>query len=148
MRAGSEGPQLRIQVTPKARSGSEGYRLSVDNGSIDITAADASGARYALESLAQQAAYEHGILRPLTIEDAPRFGFRGLHLDLARNFHSKAEVLKIVEQMGRYKLNKLHLHLADDEGFPEADPDGMEMTDLDNDDAQALADRDASNRDR
>ena len=51
------------------------------------------------------------------MEDAPRFGFRGLHIDLARNFHSKAEVLKLIDQMGRYKLNKLHLHLGDDEGW-------------------------------
>ncbi len=56
-------------------------------------------------------------MRPLEIEDLPRFGFRGLHIDLARNFHSKAEVLKVIEQMGRYKLNKLHLHLGDDEGW-------------------------------
>ena len=40
------------------------------------------------------------------------------------------------------------VNLADDEGFPEADPDGMEMTDLDNDDVQAMADRDASDEDR
>jgi hypothetical protein len=40
------------------------------------------------------------------------------------------------------------VNLADDEGFPEADPDGMEMTDLDNDDVQAMADRDASEEDR
>ena len=115
--AGRRGPALRIRVSPASHIKPEGYRLSVANGAIDIAAADASGVRYALESLAQEAVHEHGTLRPLLIEDAPRFGFRGLHIDLARNFHSKAEVLKIIEQMGRYKLNKLHLHLGDDEGW-------------------------------
>jgi hexosaminidase len=95
----------------------ESYRLDARSDAIEIEAADAAGARYALESLAQQIAYEHGSLRPLTIEDAPRFGFRGLHIDLARNFHSKAEVLAVIAQMARYKLNKLHLHLGDDEGW-------------------------------
>lgn len=117
VRIGSAGPELRIRVSRDAQIPPEGYRLSARGGAIDVTASDASGARYALESLAQQAAYEHGKLRPLTIEDAPRFAFRGQHIDLARNFHSKAEVLKLVEQMGRYKLNKLHLHLGDDEGW-------------------------------
>jgi hexosaminidase len=115
VKAGSRGPELHIRLDRKLQA--EAYRLSARKGAIDIVAADAAGARYALESLAQEAAYEHGKLRPIEIEDSPRFGFRGLHIDLARNFHSKAEVLKIVEQMGRYKLNTLHLHLGDDEGW-------------------------------
>jgi hexosaminidase len=114
---GKIGPQLRVRISSSARLQGEGYRLSATKGAIDLIAADAAGARYALESLAQQASHERGYLHPIEIEDAPRFGFRGLHIDLARNFHSKAEVLKIVEQMGRYKLNKLHLHLGDDEGW-------------------------------
>lgn len=114
---GTSGPELRIRVSRAVHAGSESYRLTTQNRTIDIAASDAAGARYALESLAQEAKHEHGSLRPLEIEDAPRFGFRGLHIDLARNFRSKGEVLKIIEQMGRYKLNKLHLHLGDDEGW-------------------------------
>ena len=115
VKIGSRGPELRIRLNRKLQP--EAYRLTARNGAIDITAGDSTGARYALESLAQEAAHERGKLRPLEIEDAPRFGFRGLHIDLARNFHSKAEVLKIIQQMGRYKLNTLHLHLGDDEGW-------------------------------
>lgn len=95
----------------------QGYRLRAADGAIRIDAADAAGASNALRSLAQQARYEEGRLRPLIVEDAPRLPFRGLHIDLARNFHSKAEVLKLVEQLATYKLNKLHLHLGDDEGW-------------------------------
>lgn len=114
---GTAGTQIRVRVSRAALPRPETYRLNAANSAVDIVAADTAGVRYALESLAQEAAKERGMLRPLTIEDGPRFAFRGVHMDLARNFHSKAEVLKVVEQMGRYKLNKLHLHLGDDEGW-------------------------------
>ena len=117
VREASSGPTLGVRISRAFGLKPESYRLSARRGAINIEAADAAGARYAVESLAQEVAAERGSLRPLTIEDSPRFGFRGLHIDLARNFHSKAEVLKVIEQMGRYKLNKLHLHLGDDEGW-------------------------------
>lgn len=52
-----------------------------------------------------------------SIEDAPRFHYRGLTLDVARNFQSKQAILKLLDAMAFYKLNKLQLHLADDEGW-------------------------------
>lgn len=112
-----QGADLDVRVLAGANLKAESYRLAARDGSVTIVASDASGARYALESLAQEAAHEHGVLRPIEIEDSPRFSYRGVHIDLARNFHGKAEVLKIIEQMGRYKLNTLHLHLSDDEGW-------------------------------
>lgn len=117
VQTGGSGPLLNIRVDSGQGLKPEGYRLTVRDGAITIDAADAVGASNALYSLAQQVAHEGGKLRPLVIEDAPRFGFRGLHVDLARNFHSKAEILKLVGQMALYKLNKLHLHLGDDEGW-------------------------------
>lgn len=106
-----------LTIRKQAGIAPEGYRLSIGQGGITIAAADAAGAAYALRSLAQQMAAEGTRLRPLIVEDAPRYGFRGLHIDLARNFHSKAEILKLIEQMAVYKLNTLHLHLGDDEGW-------------------------------
>ncbi|APX66914.1 family 20 glycosylhydrolase [Sphingomonas sp. gentR] len=106
-----------LTIRKQAGIAAEGYRLTVAQGGITVAAADAAGASYALRSLAQQMAVEGTTLRPLIIEDAPRYGFRGLHIDLARNFHSKAEILKLIEQMAVYKLNALHLHLGDDEGW-------------------------------
>ena len=111
------GPDLRVSVFAAAHLKPESYRLTVREGLVTIVAPDTSGARYAIESLAQEAEHEHFSLRPVEIEDSPHFSYRGVHIDLARNFHTKAEVLKIIEQMGRYKLNKLHLHLSDDEGW-------------------------------
>ena len=51
------------------------------------------------------------------VEDDPRFGYRGWHLDIARNFHSKESVLMLLDQMALYKLNTFHLHCVDDEGW-------------------------------
>ncbi|MFD1033481.1 family 20 glycosylhydrolase [Sphingomonas hankookensis] len=109
------GTPIEIARTPGLSP--EAYRLSVADGRVRIAAADAAGANHALRSLAQQAASESYRLRPLAVEDAPRYAFRGLHVDVARNFHSKAKLLSLIEQAATYKLNKLHLHLGDDEGW-------------------------------
>jgi len=89
VRTGGVGPQLNVRVQAASGLKPEAYRLVAQGGAITIDAADAAGASYALHSLGQQAAHEGGRLRPIVIEDEPRFGFRGLHVDLARNFHSK-----------------------------------------------------------
>jgi hexosaminidase len=53
----------------------------------------------------------------LKVEDAPRFGFRSLMLDVARNFQKPAELKRVLDLMSTYKLNVLHLHFIDDEGW-------------------------------
>ncbi len=108
---------LSIRVDGASQLPAEGYELKVEQTGITINARDAAGANHALRSLAQQAAFEGNRLRPLRVKDAPHYAFRGLHIDLARNFHGRDEILKLVEAMAAYKLNKLHLHLADDEGW-------------------------------
>jgi hexosaminidase len=108
---------VALAITADRAMKPESYRITAKNNAIAITAADAAGASYALRSLAQQAAYEKLSLKPLEIEDAPRFGFRGLMLDLGRNFQPKTYILSILEQMAAVKLNKIHLHLGDDEGW-------------------------------
>ncbi|WP_445193550.1 family 20 glycosylhydrolase [Sphingomonas sp. Tas61C01] len=108
---------LLINVGRAAGLLPEGYTLDVAASGIRIRAADAAGANHALRSLAQQASFDAFRIRPLHVEDSPQYGFRGLHIDIARNFHSRAELMKLVEAMAAYKLNKLHLHLADDEGW-------------------------------
>lgn len=108
----------------------ESYHIEAGAGAVAITAADSAGAAYALTSLGQQADYEHGHLRPLVVDDAPRFGFRGLLIDVARNFESKAHILTVIDEMARYKLNRLHLHLADDEGWRLEIPGLPELTDI------------------
>ena len=53
----------------------------------------------------------------VTVKDAPRYEYRGLSIDVARNFLPKKEVMKILDGMAMFKMNKLHLHLTDDEGW-------------------------------
>ena len=108
---------LTIRIDPATVPKAESYILDARGSGIAITAHDAAAASHALRSLAQQAAFEKGKLTPLHVEDAPEYDFRGLHIDLGRNFHGREEILKLVEAMASYKLNKLHLHLAEDEGW-------------------------------
>ncbi|CAL4865810.1 N,N'-diacetylchitobiase [Asticcacaulis sp. MM231] len=128
LRQAAGGVPVRITVDGKGVA--ESYHLLAQDGKIVITAADAAGAAYALESLSQQAAFEHNRLKPIEITDAPRFGFRGLHIDVARNFHSKAFILSTLDRMAEYKLNRLHLHLGDDEGWRLAIKGLPELTDI------------------
>jgi hexosaminidase len=112
----SGGAPLRIKVAPDEKLAAGGYQLTIKAGAIQIVASDSEGAANGLASLAQLVDTRRTVPL-LAIDDAPRFDFRGLHVDVARNFHSKAEILAILDQMAAYKLNRLHLHLADDEGW-------------------------------
>lgn len=102
----------------------EGYRLVVNEKGIEITAADRAGAFYAIQSLLALlppdawGKKQNKLSVPcVTINDQPRFGHRAMMLDVARNFHSKKQVLKLLDLMGFYKLNVLHFHFSDDEGW-------------------------------
>jgi hexosaminidase len=101
-------------VTIKAGSGpAEGYTLAIDAKGITIVAADAAGAFYAARTLEQ-------LPRPLplqTIKDAPRFQWRGLHLDVARHFFPASDLKRLLDLMAQWKLNVFHWHLTDDQGF-------------------------------
>jgi len=105
--------------------GAEGYRLTAGSRGIEIAAGGPAGACYAAQSLHQllpDASYRFSpgaswTVPGVRIEDAPRFGWRGLHLDVARHFFPKREVMRLVDLMAVHKLNHLHLHLADDQGW-------------------------------
>lgn len=102
----------------------EAYRLSVTRNGIEVVSKDDRGAFYALQTLRQMlpAGYEDGTvsscrLPAVEIYDKPRFPYRGFMLDVARFFTPKDDVLKIIDCMAMLKLNKLHLHLCDDNGW-------------------------------
>ena len=94
----------------------EAYRLTISRREgVRILANSPAGAAQALASLEQLGL--GGTWRELEITDAPRFAHRGMMLDLARNFRRLDEIEQVLDAMARLKLNKLHLHLADDEGW-------------------------------
>ncbi len=81
-----------------------------------MEAADESGAVWALTTVTELTA-EGEALPIVTIEDAPHYGHRGLSLDCSRHFFTADEVKKVIDQMTRVKLNVLHWHLVDDQGW-------------------------------
>jgi hexosaminidase len=101
----------------------EAYELVVDpQAGATIRARSAVGIARGLASLHEllpvAPAPAAGVTLPvLTIRDAPRFAYRGLMLDVARNFEPAAQVERVLDLMARYKLNTLHLHLVDDEAW-------------------------------
>ncbi|MBL0171131.1 MAG: beta-N-acetylhexosaminidase [Gemmatimonadaceae bacterium] len=107
--------------------GDEGYRLDVSRSGVTVRAAHAAGAFYALETLKQL--FPAAIFRdaPIAgiewhapavhIEDAPRFTWRGAHLDVSRHFMPKEFVKKYIDLLARHKMNRFHWHLTEDQGW-------------------------------
>lgn len=100
----------------KADIAKEGYKQTFTKDGITVEAADESGAVWALTTVTELTA-EGEALPIVTIEDAPHYGHRGLSLDCSRHFFTADEVKKVIDQMTRVKLNVLHWHLVDDQGW-------------------------------
>ncbi|MFC3581983.1 family 20 glycosylhydrolase [Sphingomonas hylomeconis] len=124
-------PALRLAELPQDLSRrAERYAITVGDRAIAIVAATGDGAAAALNALAQETARGNGTIGRFRIADAPRYDFRGLHIDVARNFHGARELTVLLDQMARYRLNKLHLHLGDDEGWRLQIPALPELTEI------------------
>ena len=133
-RAGGFTPRIKIDsrkgdvcLVTDATLKSEAYKLEITIKKITIRASDLQGFYYALQSIRQllPSAIESEqvtenvdwTVPALTITDQPRFGYRGLLVDVARFFSPKENLLRIIDCMAMLKLNKLHLHLVDDNGW-------------------------------
>ncbi len=100
----------------------EAHTLVVDaRQGVSLTSPSAAGIALGLQSLKQllplQPTFGALVLPELSLKDAPRFAYRGVMMDVARNFQPKSVVLGLLDLMARYKLNKFHFHLTDDEGW-------------------------------
>ena len=93
----------------------EGYALDVTEKGIELRAASKSGLFYGEQTLRQL--YTSKGIPCVSIQDNPRFPYRGLHLDVSRHFFPKEEVMKLLNVMSYYKLNTLHMHLTDAGGW-------------------------------
>lgn len=133
-RAGGFTPRIKVDsrkgdvcLVTDATLKSEAYKLEITIKKITIRASDLQGFYYALQSIRQllPSAIENEqvtenvdwTVPALTITDQPRFGYRGLLVDVARFFSPKENLLRIIDCMAMLKLNKLHLHLVDDNGW-------------------------------
>jgi len=123
----TEGKAIVLQTEPMSVNGitAEAYVLDISSASgVSITGSDPAGVFYGMQSLMAlmpvdfYTISQSKILVPtLRVEDAPRFPYRGQHLDVCRNFFSKKAVLKLMDVMAFYKLNTLQLYLSEDEGW-------------------------------
>jgi hexosaminidase len=115
-------PVITLHLDPAATMPAEGYTLDVSASGITITASTRAGLFYGGVTLWQLLTQTPGQVGPVTIqfmhiEDAPRLKWRGLMLDSARHFQPAAFVETLIDQMALHKLNILHWHLTDDQGW-------------------------------
>ena len=107
---------LCLTLDPGCASGAEGYSLTIDSRGVAITAAAPAGLYYALQSLG--ALVSDALTLPaLSIEDSPRFEYRGILVDISRHFRTKEFLMRQIDVMARLKMNRLHLHLTDAAGW-------------------------------
>ncbi|TQK44730.1 hexosaminidase [Streptomyces sp. SLBN-118] len=119
------GIRLRLSAADRAL-GDEGYRLQSSPAGLTLTAHKPAGLFHAVQTLRQllPAAVEKDTPRrgPWqvaggTVTDTPRYAYRGAMLDVSRHFFTVDQVKRYVDQLALYKINKLHLHLSDDQGW-------------------------------
>ncbi len=118
--------QLNLNKAPVDKIGREGYVLESSSKGVIITANEPAGVYYGMQSLLQLLPKEierktavkgKWTIPGVKITDFPRFVWRGLMLDVSRNFFTKEEVKVYIDQISRFKYNTLHLHLTDDNGW-------------------------------
>ena len=111
----------------------ESYELNIDNNSISIFASDRAGALYGLQSLKQiflVAKLEETAIRNLKITDSPKFSYRGMLLDISRNFYGPKKIKQILDYLSFFKINHLDFRLTDDEGWRLEIPGLEELTEV------------------
>ncbi|NLU92024.1 family 20 glycosylhydrolase [Chitinophaga sp. Ak27] len=115
----SSQPELLITNKGAAQLPEEGYRLQVTSTRITLTGKGA-GLFYGMQTLLQllpMQAKDTILIPCMRIEDAPRFSYRGLMLDVSRHFFTVKEIKNLLDLMAAYKLNRFHWHLTDDQGW-------------------------------
>ncbi|WP_286263209.1 family 20 glycosylhydrolase [Thalassotalea atypica] len=126
----TQGRELNLKVNKDDTKKMGSYQLNVLKDKITITGVDDNGVFNGLQSLASLISIGQTSVPLVTIKDEPHYEFRGMLVDVARNFRSKEFMLRLLDQMAAYKLNKLHLHLGDDEGWRLEIPSLPELTEL------------------
>ena len=123
--AGLSGKGVKFVYEPSL--GKEAYTLNIGKNTVKVKASNLSGVNYAIQTLKQMlpaevfgkqaAADADWTIQCAKIKDEPRFGYRGMHLDVSRHFFTVDEVKRYLDVMEVHKLNTLHWHLTDDQGW-------------------------------
>ena len=119
--------KISISLNNDQSLGNEGYKLEVNQHNVSLSANKPAGLFYGIQTLIQlfpkwiesktPVKNVTWTIPSVTIKDYPRFGWRGLLLDVSRHFFTKEQVRIFIDNMVRYKYNLLHLHLTDDQGW-------------------------------
>lgn len=118
--------QLNLNSVAAPKIGKEGYTLESTSNGVVITANEPAGLFYGMQTLLQLLPKEIESKTAVTVNwsvpgvkitDYPRFGWRGMMLDVSRNFFTKEEVKKYIDQIAEFKFNTFHWHLTDDNGW-------------------------------
>jgi hexosaminidase len=123
LRAGGSGKHAIAFTLDSGAPTGDGYSISITSEGITLRAREARGLFYGAVSLWQlvtaNATAEAGtvVLPAMSIDDSPRFVWRGLMLDVARHFMTPADIKRLLDQMALHKLNTFHWHLTDDQGW-------------------------------
>ncbi len=127
----------RIVLLEKKSIPLEGYELHVSSTGITIAASSTSGIFYGIQSLRNlfpaqvwKTKVPSINVRAISIKDAPRFGHRAFMMDISRNFQTKEQIIKTLDVLSLYKMNVMHLHFNDDEGWRIEIAGLPELTDL------------------
>ena len=109
----------------------DAYSLAIDPAErvISVKGQGRSGVFYGVQTLLSLISVD-GVVYKTEVKDAPRFRYRGMLIDVGRNFRPKEDVIKLLDVMATYKLNKLHFHLTDDEGWRIQIPGLSELTEV------------------
>ncbi|MEO9169958.1 MAG: family 20 glycosylhydrolase [Candidatus Baltobacteraceae bacterium] len=143
-RIAASGGNLTFAIVRGAGIEPEGYRLRVNAEGVLIQAATGGGLFYGLQTF-EQIVDTRGTLVPfLVIDDAPRFAWRGIHLDVSRHFFSVPVVKRYIDIAAHYKLNTFHWHLTDDQGWRIAIRRYPRLTAVGSCRAQTMIDHDAT----
>jgi hexosaminidase len=126
----SSGVDVKLSIKEDKSKMIGSYLFDVDSAGISIIGVDNNGVFNGLQSLASLITIAKKSVPFIHIMDEPLYEFRGLLVDTARNFRSKAFILKLLDQMAAYKLNKLHLHMGEDEGWRLEIPGLPELTEI------------------
>lgn len=126
-RSAMNGKVKGLTFIKDASMAAESYRMSINPGMIIVRASDFNGFYYSVQTIKQllpaaiygktPAPNESWKVPCCEISDAPRFAYRGVLLDCGRHFFSVEEVKKFLDVMAAYKLNRLHWHLSEDQGW-------------------------------
>ena len=113
-----EGGVIRLELAPAGALPVEGYELTAAPAGVTIRGGDAAGLFYGLQTLRQLLPVDgSGRIPSVTIRDAPRFRYRGMHLDVGRHLFPVWFIKRYIDLLARYKLNTFHWHLTEDQGW-------------------------------